>query len=62
MRQLPENTPYFDIIRLSKTPLDQTIPHLAVQCGEKHVTPLCQALVEPLDWEKLCSLPTSLRI
>ena len=40
MRQLPESTPYFDVVRLSKSPTDQVIPHLAIQCGEKHVTPL----------------------
>ena len=42
--QLPEATPYFDLIRNKKTPMDQLIPHLVIQCGEKHVTPLCQVL------------------
>ena len=41
IRQLPENTPFFDVVRLVRTPQDQVMPHLAVQCGEKHVAPLC---------------------
>ncbi|KAI2506498.1 hypothetical protein MHU86_7908 [Fragilaria crotonensis] len=45
---LPEQTPYFDVVRYKKTPLDQFIPHLRIQCGEKHVTPLCQALLPVL--------------
>ncbi|KAI2511568.1 hypothetical protein MHU86_2822 [Fragilaria crotonensis] len=28
--------------------MDQLIPHLRIQCGEKHVTPLCQALLPVL--------------
>ena len=46
--KLPEATPHFDIDRLSKSPLDQTSPHLAIICGEKHVTPVCQALTKLL--------------
>ena len=42
--QLPDATPYFDVIKYRKTPFDQSIPHLAIQCGEKHVTPVSQAL------------------
>ena len=42
--QLPEVAPYFDLIRLKHTPMDQLIPHLAIQCGERHVRPLSQAL------------------
>ena len=45
---LPENTPYFDVVRYKKTPMDQLIPHLRIQCGEKHVTPLCQVLLPVL--------------
>ena len=45
---MPETTPYFDIVRFKTTPMDQLIPHLAVQCGDKHVTPLCQALLSVL--------------
>ena len=51
MRHLPQATPYFDVVRLSKTPQDQVIPHLAIQCGEQHVTPLCQALSNYLTGE-----------
>ena len=42
--QLPEAAPYFDLIRITRTPMDQLISHLAIQCGERHVTPLSQAL------------------
>ena len=41
--KLPDATPFFDITRFKRTPMDQLIPHLAVQCGESHVTTLCQA-------------------
>ena len=54
IRQLPDNTPYFDLIRLAKSPLDHAIPHLAIQCGEKHVVPLCQALSNYLTGKKSC--------
>jgi hypothetical protein len=43
--KLPEATPYFDILRYTKTPMDQSIPHLVVQCGANHVTPVCQGLL-----------------
>ena len=42
--QLPDNTPFFDIIMNKRTPLDQPIHHLIVQCGEHHVAPLTKAL------------------
>ena len=42
--KLPDVTPYFNIDRFRKTPMDQTIPHLVVLCGENHVTTVCQAL------------------
>ena len=45
---IPDATPYFDVIKFRKTPYDQSIPHLAVQCGEKHVTPVSQALSKVL--------------
>ncbi|KAI2498582.1 hypothetical protein MHU86_15926 [Fragilaria crotonensis] len=45
---LPASTPYFDIVRNKKSPMDQLIPHLCIQCGEKHVTPLCKALLPVL--------------
>ena len=50
--QLPETTPYFDVVRAIKSPMDQTIPHLAIQCGENHVTTVCQALSLILTGEK----------
>jgi hypothetical protein len=28
--------------------MEQTIPHLVVQCGKRHVTPVCQALLQVL--------------
>ena len=31
--QLPEVTPYFDVVRMKKTPFDKVAPHLVVQCG-----------------------------
>ena len=43
-QQLPEATPYFDIVYHRTTPADQQIGHLAIQCGENHLNPLCQAL------------------
>ena len=43
-QQLPEATPYFDIVYHRQTPADQNIGHLAIQCGENHLHPLCQAL------------------
>jgi hypothetical protein len=45
---LPDSTPYFDLVRFRKTPMDQLIPHLQIRCGEKHVTPTCQALLSVL--------------
>ena len=41
---LPDTAPFFDIVRLRKTPMDQDILHLGIQCGEKHLTALCQVL------------------
>lgn len=46
--KLPDNTPFFDILRFRKTPMDQDINHLVVQCGESHTIPLCQALSQYL--------------
>ena len=42
--RLPEHTPFFDIVLLKETPLEQHIHHLAVQCGENHVAPLTKSL------------------
>ena len=46
--KLPETTPHFDILLHRKTPLEQNINHLVIQCGEKHVHPLSQALLTVL--------------
>ena len=49
LRQLlPSNTPPFDILLHKRTPSDQQIPHLAVQCGSKHVHSLCESLASIL--------------
>ena len=42
--KMPENTQFFDIVLLKRTPLEQPIHHLAIQCGENHVFPLTKAL------------------
>ena len=42
--RLPVNTPFFDIVLLKKTPLEQSIHHLAIQCGENHVATLSKSL------------------
>ncbi|KAI2489319.1 hypothetical protein MHU86_25270 [Fragilaria crotonensis] len=46
--KLPDTTPGFDILLHRRTPTEQQIDHLAVQCGENHVHPLSSALVESL--------------
>ncbi|KAI2507901.1 hypothetical protein MHU86_6559 [Fragilaria crotonensis] len=43
-QQLPKETPFFDIILFHRTPMEQKINHLVIQCGETHVSPLSQAL------------------
>jgi hypothetical protein len=45
---MPDVTPYFDIERYKKTPMEQSIPHLVAMCGEKHVTLVCQAMAKVL--------------
>ena len=47
--KLPETTPAFDILFHRRTPMEQEINHLVVQCGENHVHPLSQALLTILD-------------
>ena len=49
--QLPDATPPFDILLHKRSPTDELIPHLVVQCGEKHVHPLCEALMSILTGE-----------
>jgi hypothetical protein len=42
---LPENTPPFDILLQNQSPASNEVtPHLAVQCGKKHVHALSEAL------------------
>jgi hypothetical protein len=44
-QSLPENTPPFDILLHNRSPAsNEVIPHLAVQCGKKHVHALSEAL------------------
>ncbi|KAI2488891.1 hypothetical protein MHU86_25945 [Fragilaria crotonensis] len=45
---LPSDTPFFDILQFTRTPMEQRINHLVVQCGENHVTTLSKALSELL--------------
>jgi hypothetical protein len=47
-RRLPYSTPHFDILLHRRTPLDQQINHLVVQCGENHVHALSQILLTAL--------------
>ena len=43
-QQLPDTTPQFDILLHKRSPSDQLIPHLAVQCGSSHVHSLSEVL------------------
>jgi hypothetical protein len=47
--QMPKTTPGFDILLHRRTPTEQKIDHLVVQCGENHVHPLSNALLNILD-------------
>ena len=47
--KLPDTTPAFDLRFHQRTPLEQDISHLAVECGENHVHTLSQALLNILD-------------
>ena len=42
--RLPENTPFFDVNLAKRTPADQPIHHLVIECGENHVTTLSKAI------------------
>ena len=42
--RLPENTPFFDVQLRKKSPTEQQIHHLVVECGENHVAPLTKAI------------------
>ena len=46
--KLPSEAPFFDILQFQRTPMEQKITHLVVQCGENHVSPLSKALSEIL--------------
>jgi hypothetical protein len=46
--KLPDTTPPFDILLHRRTPADQQINHLVVQCGENHVHALSQILLTAL--------------
>ena len=49
LRQLlPPTTPPFDILLHKRSPLDQQIPHLVVQCGNKTVHSLSESLANIL--------------
>ena len=50
--QLPTTTPYFDLGYHRKTPTGQAIPHIAVRCGEHHVSSLTDILSAHLDGSK----------
>ena len=47
-QMLPPTTPPFDILLHKRTPFDQQIPHLVVQCGNKTVHTLSEALANIL--------------
>ena len=45
---MPANTASFDVERFKKTPMEQSIHHLVVLCGEKYVTQVSQAFSQVL--------------
>ena len=49
---LPPTTPPFDILLHKRTPFDQQIPHLAVQCGNKTVHSLSESLANILTGDR----------
>ena len=51
-RQFQESTPFFDLGFHRKTPTGQNIPHLAIRCGENHVSALTDILSAHLDGSK----------
>jgi hypothetical protein len=48
-KQLPDNTPFFDIGIHRKTPNGADIPHLVIKCGENHIQGLSDILASSLD-------------
>ena len=51
-KMLPESTAPFDIPLHKKSPSDQLIPHLAVQCGDSHVHSLSESLATILTGDR----------
>jgi hypothetical protein len=51
-QQLPDTTPQFDILLHKRSPSDQLIPHLAVQCGSSHVHSLSEVLAPILTGDR----------
>ena len=49
---LPDSTPPFDLLLHRRTPLDQDISHIVVQCGEHHVHSVGQALLDVLTGDR----------
>ena len=48
-KQLPDETPFFDIGFHRKTPTGKDIPHLSIRCGENHAATLTEILSTYLD-------------
>jgi hypothetical protein len=48
-RHLQTSTPFFDLGYHRKSPTGQLIPHIAVRCGENHVSSLTDILTSHLD-------------
>ena len=51
-KQLPANAPAFDILLHKRSPSDEMIPHLAVQCGSAHVHSLSELLANLLTGDR----------
>jgi hypothetical protein len=51
-KMLPDSTAPFDILLHKKSPSDQLIPHLAVQCGDSHVHSLSESLATILTGDR----------
>ena len=51
-KALPQNTPFFDLAIHKRTPHGATTPHIAVKCGENHLTGLSEILSAHLDGQK----------
>ena len=51
-KDLPSNTPFFDLANHNRTPDGLSTPHLVVKCGENHLTGLSEILSAHLDGQK----------